>query len=45
MLQKQWAKIDLKVPGKPSDEIDDNVMEFILYIVNLGQKYERNLGY
>ena len=30
VLQKQSAKIDLKVPGKSSDEIDDDVMKFIL---------------
>ena len=30
-LQKQLAKIDLKVPGKSEDiEIDDDVMKFIL---------------
>ena len=42
VLQKQSAKIDLKVPGKFCDETDDDVMEFI---VNLSQKYEGNLGY
>ena len=31
VLQKQLAKTDLKVPGKSCDEIDDNVMKFILY--------------
>ena len=30
VLQKQSAKIDLKVPGKSCDEIDDDVMKFIL---------------
>ena len=30
LLQKQLAKIDLKVPGKSCDEIDDDVMKFIL---------------
>ena len=45
ILQKQSAKIDLRVPGKSCDEIDDDVMEFILYRVTLGQKYEGNLGY
>ena len=31
VLQKQSAaKIDLKVPGKSCDEIDDDVMNFIL---------------
>ena len=29
VLQKQSAKIDLKVPGKSCDEIDDDVMKFI----------------
>ena len=29
-IQKQSAKIDLKVPGKSCDEIDDDVMKFIL---------------
>ena len=41
VLQKQSAKIDLKVPVK-SDEIDDDAMKFT---VNLGQKYDGNLGY
>ena len=40
VLQKQSAKIDLKVPGKSCDEIDEDVI-----IVNLGQKYDGNLGY
>ena len=30
VLQKQSVKIDLKVPGKSSDEIDDDVMKFML---------------
>ena len=30
VLQKQSTKIDLKVPEKSYDEIDDNVMKFIL---------------
>ena len=30
VLQKQLAKIDLKVPRKSCDEIDDDVMKFIL---------------
>ena len=30
VLQKQLAKTDLKVPGKSCDEIDDDVMKFIL---------------
>ena len=30
VLQKQSAKIDLKVHGKSSDEIDDDVMKFML---------------
>ena len=30
VLQKQSAKIYLKVPGKSCDEVDDNVMKFIL---------------
>ena len=30
VFQKQSTKIDLKVPGKSCDEIDDNVMKFIL---------------
>ena len=30
VLQKQSAMIDLKVPGKSCDEIDDDVMKFIL---------------
>ena len=30
VLQKWLAKIDLKVPGKSSDDIDDDVMKFIL---------------
>ena len=30
VLQKQLAKIDLKVPGKSCGEIDDDVMKFIL---------------
>ena len=30
VLQKKSAKIDLKVPGKSCDKIDDNVMKFIL---------------
>ena len=41
VLQKQSAKIDLK--GKSCDEIDDDVKIHI--IVNLGQKYEGDLGY
>ena len=31
VLQKQLAKIDLKVQGKSCDEIDDDVMKFILH--------------
>ena len=42
VLQKQLAKIGLKMPGKSCDKIDDDVMKLI---VNLGQKYEGNLGY
>ena len=30
VLQKQSARIDLNVPGKSCDEIDDDVMKFIL---------------
>ena len=30
ILQKQSTKIDLKVPGKPCDQIDDDVIKFIL---------------
>ena len=30
VLQKQSAKIELKVPGKSCDEIDNDVMKFIL---------------
>ena len=30
LLQKQLARIDLKVPGKSYDVIDDDVMKFIL---------------
>ena len=30
VLQKQSVKIDLKVPGKSSDEIDNDVMKFML---------------
>ena len=30
VLQKQLAKIDLKVPGKSCDENDDDVVKFIL---------------
>ena len=30
IFQKQSANIDLKVPGKSCDEIDDDVMKFIL---------------
>ena len=30
VLQKQSTKTDLKVPGKSCDEIDDDVMKFIL---------------
>ena len=30
VLQKQSAKINLKVPGKSCGKIDDNVMKFIL---------------
>ena len=37
LLQKQSAKIDLKVPWKSCDEIH--------IIVNLGQKYEGDLEY
>ena len=33
------------MPGKSSDENDDDVMKFILYILNLVQKHEGNLGY
>ena len=29
-FQKQSVNIDLKVPGKSCDEIDDNAMKFIL---------------
>ena len=36
VLQKQSAKVDLKVPGKSCDEID--------VIVNFGQKYEVDLA-
>ena len=43
VLQKQSAKIDLKVAGKSCDEIDDNVIKFIFF--DLGHKYEGNLGY
>ena len=31
VLQKELAKIDLKVPGKSCDDIDDNVMKFKLW--------------
>ena len=34
---KKWSQ--------SASEIDDDVMKFILYIVNLGQKFEGNLGY
>ena len=44
VLQKQLAKIDLKVPGKSCDEIWWQCDE-IRIIVNLGQKYEGDLGY
>ena len=30
VLQKQSAKTDLKVPGKSYDEIDEDVIKFIL---------------
>ena len=30
VLQEQSAKIDLKLPGKPCDEIDDDVMKPVL---------------
>ena len=30
VLQKQLAKIDLKVPGKSCDDIDDDMIKFIL---------------
>ena len=30
VLQKQFARTDLKVPGKSCDEIDDDVMKFML---------------
>ena len=30
VLQEQSTKIDLKVPGKPCDEIDDDVMKLVL---------------
>ena len=43
-LQKQLANIDLKVPGKSCDEICGRSDE-IRIIVNLGQKYEGDLGY
>ena len=45
VLQKQSVKISLKVPGRSCDEIDDDVMNSYYIIVNLGQKYEVNLGY
>ena len=33
VLQKQLAKINLRVPGKSCDEIDDDVMIFILQYI------------
>ena len=30
VLQKQSAKIDFKVPGKSCDEIDDDMMKFMI---------------
>ena len=44
VLQKQSAKIDLKVSGKSCDEIRWRCDE-IHIIVNLGQKYEGDLRY
>ena len=44
VLQKQSVKIDLKVPGKSCDEIWWRCDEIDI-IVNLGQKYEGDLGF
>ena len=44
VLQKQSAKIDLKVLGKSCDEIRWQCDQ-IHIIINLGRKYEGDLGY
>ena len=44
VLQKQLTKIDLKAPGRSCDEIWWRCDE-IHIIINLGQKYEDDMGY